>query len=97
MSEYTETVYDQQVRTAAAESDTLTARDRFGGADLVASLLGMLAGLGTLTFLSALFAAGAANIVLQTNLLNQEGTLDELETVPLFGESAAQVATPPAN
>jgi uncharacterized membrane protein len=78
MSEYTETVYDQQVRTAAAESDTLTARDRFGGADLVASLLGMLAGLGTLTFLSALFAAGAANIVLQTNLLNQEGTLDEL-------------------
>ena len=73
MSEYTETVYDQQVRTAAAESDTLTARDRFGGADLVASLLGMLAGLGTLTFLSALFAAGAANIVLQTNLLNQEG------------------------
>jgi hypothetical protein len=41
----------------------------------------MLAGLGTLVFLAALFAAGAANVELQTNLLNQEGTLDEIEIV----------------
>jgi hypothetical protein len=47
----------------------------------VASLLGMFAALGTLVFLGALFAAGAANIELQTNLLNEQGTLHEIETV----------------
>jgi uncharacterized membrane protein len=63
------------------ETDTVTARERFGGADLVASILGMLTGLGTLVFLAALFAAGAANVELQTNLLNPEGSLDEVEIV----------------
>jgi hypothetical protein len=82
MSEYTETVHNQPVEAASAETDAvLTARERFGGADIVASLVGMLAGLGTLVFLGALFAAGAANIELQVNLLNQEGTLDEVEIV----------------
>jgi uncharacterized membrane protein len=41
----------------------------------------MFAALGTMIFLAALFAAGAANVELQTNLLNQEGTLDEIEMV----------------
>jgi uncharacterized membrane protein len=81
MTEYTETVHGQHVEAVPVETDTVTARERFGGADLVASLLGMLAGLGTLVFLAALFAAGAANVELQTNLLNQEGTLDEIEIV----------------
>jgi uncharacterized membrane protein len=81
MTEYTETVHGQHVEAVPVQTDTVTARERFGGADLVASLLGMLAGLGTLVFLAALFAAGAANVELQTNLLNQEGTLDEVEIV----------------
>jgi uncharacterized membrane protein len=81
MTEYTETVHGQHVEVAPVETDVVTARDRFGGADLVASILGMLAGLGTLIFLAALFAAGAANVELQTNLLNPEGTLDEVEIV----------------
>lgn len=84
MTEHTETVHGQHVETvetASVDSDVVTARERFGGADLVASLLGMFAGLGTLVFLGALFAAGAATIELQTNLLNQEGTLDEVEIV----------------
>jgi uncharacterized membrane protein len=81
MTEYTETVHGQHIEAVPVETDTVTARERFGGADLVASLLGMLAGLGTLVFLAALFAAGAANVELQTNLLNQEGTLDEIEIV----------------
>jgi uncharacterized membrane protein len=81
MTEYTETIHGQHVEAVPVETDTVTARERFGGADLVASLLGMLAGLGTLVFLAALFAAGAANVELQTNLLNQEGTLDEIEIV----------------
>lgn len=80
MTEYTETVegHHSDVRTT---EEGISARERFGGADLVASILGMLAGLGTFVFLGALFAAGAANVELQTNLLNQEGTLDEVEIV----------------
>jgi hypothetical protein len=82
MSEYTETVRGQHTDEAVADVETVeSARERFGGADLVASLLGMFAALGTMIFLAALFAAGAANVELQTNLLNQEGTLDEIEMV----------------
>jgi hypothetical protein len=82
MSEYTETVRGQHTDEAVADVETVeSARERFGGADLVASLLGMFAALGTMIFLAALFAAGAANVELQTNLLNQEGTLDEVEIV----------------
>jgi uncharacterized membrane protein len=81
MTEYTETVHGQHVEAVPVEADVVTARERFGGADLVASILGMLTGLGTLIFLAALFAAGAANVELQTNLLNQEGTLDEVEII----------------
>jgi uncharacterized membrane protein len=61
--------------------EVTTVRERYGKADLVASILGMLAALGTMVFLGALFAAGAANVELQTNLLNQDGTLDEVEMV----------------
>ena len=65
----------------AVEAEVSPVRERYGKADLVASILGMFAALGTLVFLGALFAAGAANIELQTNLLNQDGTLDEVEIV----------------
>jgi uncharacterized membrane protein len=41
----------------------------------------MFAALGTLVFLGALFGAGAATVELQTNLINPEGTLDEVEMV----------------
>jgi uncharacterized membrane protein len=81
MTEYTETAHGQHVEAAPVETDVVTAREKYGGADLVASILGMFAGLGTLIFLAALFAAGAANVELQTNLLNPEGTLDEVEIV----------------
>jgi hypothetical protein len=82
MSEYTETVRGHHTEAAVADAEpVVSASARFGGADLVASLLGMFAALGTLVFLGSLFAAGAANIELQTNLINQEGTLDEVELV----------------
>ena len=70
------------------EPEVSTVRERYGKADLVASILGMFAALGTLVFLTALFAAGAANVELQTNLLNQDGTLDDVEIV---GAIAAMV------
>jgi hypothetical protein len=51
---------------------------------LVASLVGMLAGLGTLVFLSALIAAGANSIDYQLNVINLEGQLDEASIVGLI-------------
>jgi hypothetical protein len=63
------------------EPEAAIVRERYGKADLVASILGMFAALGTLVFLTALFAAGAANVEPQINLLNQDGTLTEVETV----------------
>jgi uncharacterized membrane protein len=63
------------------EPEAAIVRERYGKADLVASVLGMFAAIGTLVFLTALFAAGAANVEPQMNLLNQDGTLSEVETV----------------
>jgi hypothetical protein len=57
--------------------DLAPVRERFGKADLLASIVGMFAGLGTLVFLSALIAAGRASLDYQLNLLNAEGGLDE--------------------
>jgi hypothetical protein len=68
-------------RVGDAERDLSSVRERFGKADLVASILGMLTALGAFVLLGALFAAGAANVELQTNLLNAEGTLDEVDMV----------------
>ena len=56
-------------------------KDRFGGADVVAGILGMLAALGTLVFLSALLAAGAGDIPYQLNQIDVDGNLNEVEVV----------------
>jgi len=63
-------------------------RERYGNGDPLASLVGMLAGLGTLVFLSALIAAGAAGIDYQLNMINDEGTLDEASVVGLIVAAA---------
>jgi uncharacterized membrane protein len=82
MTDYTHTVQGYSTETRAdIEPEASIVRERFGKADLVASILGMFAAVGTLVFLGALFGAGTATIELQTNLLNQDGTLDEVETV----------------
>lgn len=82
MTDQTHTVPQYSTETRAdIEPEASIVRERYGKADLVASILGMFAALGTLVFLGALFAAGSAAIQLQTNLLTQDGTLDEVETV----------------
>lgn len=58
--------------------------ERYGKPDLLASVVGMLAGLGTLVFLGALIAAGAGAIDYQLNLINDEGTLDESSVIGLI-------------
>lgn len=82
---------DYRTRTSDTDADApelAAVRSRFGRGDIVASLLGMLTALGTLVLLGALFAAGAANVDLQLNLLNQEGALDEVEIVGAIAAAA---------
>lgn len=57
--------------------------ERYGKPDLVASVVGMFAGLGMLIFLGALIAAGAAGIDFQLNMLNEQGALDEASVIGL--------------
>ncbi len=82
MTDQTHTVREYRTDSGLhIEPEVSTVRERHGKADLIASLLGMLAALGALVFLGSLFAAGSATVELQTNLLNQDGTLDEVEMV----------------
>lgn len=55
--------------------------DRFGGADLIAGILGMFVALGVLVFLSSLLGAGAAGIEYQLNQVDFDGNLQEVEVV----------------
>jgi hypothetical protein len=74
-----ESMTSQQIR--GAEVDMSPVVSRFGGADLVAAVLGMFAALGVLVFLGALIAAGSAGIDYQLNLIDLDGNLTEIEVV----------------
>jgi hypothetical protein len=63
------------------EADMGTIRDRFGGADALAGLLGMFTALGVLVFLGALIASGNAGIDYQLNQIDIDGNLQEVEVV----------------
>lgn len=65
-------------RTRRAEAATAV---RYGGADLGASLSGFFAGLGALTFIGALVAAGANELEYQLNLTDLEGVVGEASIV----------------
>ena len=70
-------------RRIGGSEDMSEVYERFGKADLVASLVGMFVGLGVLVFLGALLAAGADSIDFQLNLINEEGGLDEASILGL--------------
>ncbi len=74
---------DPSRRIAGAE-DISSFYDRYGKSDILASLIGMFAGFGTLVFLGALIAAGAGGIDYQLNIINEEGALDEASVVGLI-------------
>jgi hypothetical protein len=65
------------IATQTARARRFAAR-RHGGADIPASLSGMLAALGLLTFLGALIAAGANRLAYQLNVIDVEGEVLEL-------------------
>jgi hypothetical protein len=56
-------------------------RERLGKGDLSASFLGMLTAVGVLALIGAVAAAASTTIDYQLNLVNAEGTLDELSSV----------------
>lgn len=63
------------------EADMGSIRERFGGADPLAGLLGMFTALGVLVFLGTLIAAGNAGIDYQLNQIDIDGNLQEVEVV----------------
>lgn len=71
-------------RRVGGSEDLSSVYERFGKADFLASIVGMLAGLGTLVFLSALILAGSNSIDFQLNVINLEGQLDEASVVGLI-------------
>lgn len=68
-------------RVRGAETDLGTIKERFGGADVVAGILGMFVALGVLVFLGGLLAAGAGEIPYQLNQIDLDGNLQEVEVV----------------
>ena len=71
-------------RRIGGAEDLSEVYERYGKTDLVASIVGMFAGLGVLVFLGALIAAGAGGIEYQLNILTEEGTLDEASVIGLI-------------
>ncbi len=63
------------------EADMRSVVDRFGGGDLIASVLGMFTALGVLVLLGALIAAGDASISYQLSAIDVDGNLTEIEVV----------------
>lgn len=70
-------------RHVSRSEDVSDVKERYGKPDLLASVVGMLAGLGTLVFLGALIAAGAGGIEYQLNMINDQGDLDEASMIGL--------------
>jgi hypothetical protein len=68
-------------RILGTEANLGSIRERFGGADLLAGILGMFAALGVLVLLGSLLAAGAAGIPFQLNAIDIDGNLQEVEVV----------------
>ncbi|HEY7824600.1 MAG TPA: hypothetical protein VIG24_17290 [Acidimicrobiia bacterium] len=71
-------------RRIAGAEDISSFYERYGKSDILASVIGMFAGFGTLVFLGALIAAGAGGIDYQLNIINEEGILDEASLVGLI-------------
>lgn len=68
-------------RVRGTETDMSSIKERFGGADVIAGILGMFAALGALVFLGALLAAGGAGIGYQLNQIDVDGNLQEAEVI----------------
>lgn len=68
-------------RIRGTEANMGRIEDRFGGADIPAAVVGMLAALGTLILLGSLLAAGAAGIAYELNAVDIDGNLSEVDVL----------------
>lgn len=68
-------------RIGGARTDMTSIKERFGGGDFVAALLGMFTALGVLVFVGALLVAGRGEIGYQLNVIDFDGNLQEVEVV----------------
>jgi hypothetical protein len=66
----------------------LTVRERFGGIDTPAAIMGMFAAVGVLVFIGALVGAGANELAYQLNLVDTQGEVQDL----LLGGAVLAVA-----
>jgi hypothetical protein len=80
-------------RRIGGSEDISEVYERYGKPDLLASVVGMFAGLGTLVFLGALIAAGAGGIDYQLNMINDQGDLDEASVIGLIVAAAVVFAS----
>lgn len=64
-----------------AETGMGAIRDRFGGVDTAAALMGMFTALGVLVFLGALITAGGGALEYQLNVFDLEGNAQEITIV----------------
>jgi hypothetical protein len=80
-------------RRIGGSEDVSEVYERYGKPDILASIVGMFAGLGTLVFLGALIAAGAGGIDYQLNMINDQGDLDEASMIGLIVAAAVVFAS----
>jgi hypothetical protein len=80
-------------RRIGGSEDVSEVYERYGKPDILASIVGMFAGLGALVFLGALIAAGAGGIDYQLNMINDQGDLDEASMIGLIVAAAVVFAS----
>lgn len=68
-------------------------RERFGGVDTPAALMGMFTAFGVLLFLSALIAAGGGALEYQLNAFDLEGNVQELGIIGLIAALVVVLAS----
>lgn len=73
-----------ETNTRDTHPTSRSVRERFGGIDTPAALLGMFAALGILVFLSALIAAGSNSFSYQLNAIDIDGNMQELEVLGII-------------
>ena len=66
------------------ETSMASIKERFGGVDTPAALMGMFTALGVLVFIGALIAAGAGSIPYQLNASDIDGNVTEIEVAGML-------------
>lgn len=80
-------------RRIGDSEELIVSYERFERSGLLASLMGMFAGLGTIVFLSALLAAGAAILDFRLEIINDVSGFDEASALSLVAAAVIVFAS----